>query len=224
MNNQRIALRLLGAYRPRWPTQIHVAARLLTCPIESIFAALPDRGTLLEVGCGHGAISLLAAMRKPNLQVLGTDVDTTKLRCAREAASRLNLTDRVDFQAADLTDPNLEAVEPAAADSVMCVDVLYLLGRDPAIHALRYIANSVRLGGVVVIKEMHDSPWVKASFNHLQETLALHVFGYTSGHVVDVLPPSRITSELRSCGLEVAEFPADTFRIHPHRLFLGRAR
>ncbi len=63
--------------------RIDTGTRLL---IESMI--LPDCGTVLDVGCGYGAVGIAAASFHPALQVTMTDVNMRAVRLARENMER----------------------------------------------------------------------------------------------------------------------------------------
>jgi 16S rRNA (guanine1207-N2)-methyltransferase len=63
--------------------RIDTGTRLL---IESM--VLPDHGAILDVGCGYGAVGIVAASFHPSLRVIMTDVNMRAVRLARENIER----------------------------------------------------------------------------------------------------------------------------------------
>ncbi len=61
--------------------QIDLGTRLL---IEAM--ALPETGTVLDVGCGYGAVGIAAATSNPQLHVVMTDVNMRAVRLAKQNA------------------------------------------------------------------------------------------------------------------------------------------
>jgi 16S rRNA (guanine1207-N2)-methyltransferase len=57
--------------------------------IEAMF--LPETGTVLDVGCGYGAVGIAAAASNPRLHVIMTDVNTRAVRLARRNAQKNNV-------------------------------------------------------------------------------------------------------------------------------------
>lgn len=119
---------------------------------------LPDRGTLLDVGCGQGMLlALLAAARDrhdrgqwppgwpppPHLALQGIELDPDRASVAQRAlASRARVT-RQDLREA--------ALPPCAA--VALIDVLMYLGERDQLGALEKVAAAIEPGGVLLMRE-----------------------------------------------------------------------
>ena len=217
------AREVIGAYRDSRADQLHVALRVATCPVADVLTAVPAGGVLLDVGCGHGLFSLLAALDDPTRRVVGADLDADKLVEARRAAERLGVTDRVDFVHGHDGALPLDALPGGGADAVLCVDVLYLLGLERAEALLRAMARAVRPGGTVVVKEMGFEPAWKRRFTELQEFGATKVLRYTEGDRVELVPPELMLGTLADEGLSVRVDRVDRHHLHPHLLFVATA-
>jgi 16S rRNA (guanine1207-N2)-methyltransferase len=63
--------------------QVDLGTRLL---IEAM--KLPEIGTVLDVGCGYGAVGITAAALNPRLRVVMTDVNERAVRLARQNARK----------------------------------------------------------------------------------------------------------------------------------------
>ena len=72
------------------------------CLVEYILDKIPYNGTLLDVGCGSGAIALLAASRRKDITVSAVDKSPEALKTAQDNAAMLELTSRVKFIESDL--------------------------------------------------------------------------------------------------------------------------
>lgn len=77
--------------------------------------AVPDGGTVLEVGCGTGRNLILAARRWPEAQLFGLDISEAMLETARANVAKAGLAHRIRFAAADAAcfDPAVLFGEPA---------------------------------------------------------------------------------------------------------------
>lgn len=64
---------------------------------------VPDRGTVLELGCGTGRNLVLAARRYPRAQFFGLDISAEMLATAQASVERAGLAGRVTLARADAT-------------------------------------------------------------------------------------------------------------------------
>jgi len=65
---------------------------------------LPENGSLLDLGCGYGAVGVVAAALNPHLRVFMVDVNKRAIRLARENAQR-NGTTNLEFRSGFLYEP-----------------------------------------------------------------------------------------------------------------------
>lgn len=193
----------------------HVAVRWWSAPFAPISAALPGRGRILEIGCGHGLFSAYAAAEQSGRTVVGVDIDGDKIAHA-QAAARVAGTDRLRFAHAPSG-----AVPEGPWDAVVFVDVLYLLPADAQLRLLREAAAALAPGGTLVVKEMGTEPAWKVRWNTLQETLSVRVLRITEGSSFDFVPPATMASWLEELGFRVELRRLDRRRVHPHHLLVA---
>jgi len=79
--------------------RIDLGTRLL---IESM--VLPEKGCILDIGCGYGAVGTAAAVLNPNLHVAMVDINIRAVRLARQNAE-LNHAWNVDIRHGRLYEP-----------------------------------------------------------------------------------------------------------------------
>ena len=208
--------RVVGLYRGAPLTaRAHVAVRWATCPFPAVAAQLPESGRILEVGCGHGLLSLYLALGSADRRVVGTDVDEDKLAAAREAAGAGNLAATFEVVAGS----ELPAGPWAG---IAIVDVLYLLSADDQRSLLRSCAELVEPGGVLVVKEMALVPRWKATWNRVQETASVKLLGITEGEELTFLAPADMAAAMAEGGVTVRDRPIHRGYPHPHHLLVGQ--
>ena len=196
----------------------HVRVRWATCPFRAVAAQLPPGGRVLELGCGHGLFSLLAALSSPGRAVLGVDVDGRKVEHGRAAARRAR---ERGFDCDIAVAPPGEVPE-GPWDAIVVVDVLYLLDAGTQRRLLGDCARRLAPGGVLAVKEMTLSPAWKFRWNRAQETLAVRVLGITHGGELTFVAPSEMEEWMAADGLEVGHLSLQRGYPHPHHLVLGR--
>jgi 2-polyprenyl-6-hydroxyphenyl methylase/3-demethylubiquinone-9 3-methyltransferase len=187
-------VRALSLYAPlpagvRWHTRI----RAFTCPLDAIVERLPPRGRLLEVGCGHGLFSNEAALRYPELDVLGVDPAPDKIRWAQaSAAGRPNAA----FRLGTLAD-----VAERGFDAIAVLDVLYLIARRDWSSFLAGCRERLREGGRLLLKEVAPRPRWKFWRCVLQETLSVRLIGITLGRDFAFAGAREMAALLEGAGL-----------------------
>jgi len=209
----------LFADTPR-ATWLHTRLRWWWCPFPVIDAEVPKAGDVLEVGCGHGLLSLYLGLKSPSRRVVGVDIDGAKIAEAKEALGHLHPSEAdVSFEAVDAG-----YVPEGAWDAIVIADVLYLLSERQEQILLQASARALRPGGVLVVKEMGLSPRWKLTWNRVQETLATRVFRVTESASTELtfLGPERMVSWLTEEGLDVTHHRVDRGYPWPHHLIVGR--
>lgn len=201
-----------------WRARAHTRIRWATAPLAELGALVPRQARVLDVGCGHGLLSIHLALESPDRRVLGVDVDPTKVAEADAAAGRTSLGDRIEFRTID------EHWLPpsASADCVLLVDVLYLLDPGYRERMLRAAAAALRPGGVLVVKEMADAPRWKRRVALAQELVSVRLARLTRGDVVALPTEAQVVEPLRATGFEVTRVDLSARSLHPHVAFVAR--
>jgi 2-polyprenyl-3-methyl-5-hydroxy-6-metoxy-1,4-benzoquinol methylase len=199
--------------------RFHVRLRWWTCPFPAIEAQVPTTGRVLEVGCGHGLLSLYLALSGPGRTVSGVDIDEHKIALADQAAGRLRSGE---------ADASFAVVEPdgfaeGRYDTIVISDVLYLLSGEARRALLAACVAHLAAGGVLLLKETDRLPRWKGAITVAQEKLATKVLRITEGDEVSFAPPSEFVDQLRGAGLDVTTERVDRGYLHPHVLIVGRA-
>lgn len=114
-------------------------------------AGLSDGMRVLDIGCGRGDVSFLAApLVGDRGQIVGVDSDDDPLAAARERARELGLAN-VRFERADLASLTME---DGSFDAIVGRRVL--MYQADAVAALSSLAGVLAPGGLIVLQE-HDS-------------------------------------------------------------------
>ncbi|WP_208028309.1 class I SAM-dependent methyltransferase [Rhabdothermincola sediminis] len=196
--------------------RFHVQVRWLTCPIDELERRVPRAGRILDLGCGHGLVSLYLAACAPGREVTGVDIDEHKIELARRAAAASPATSAVFAVSPDGSLPTGEW------DAIVITDVLYLLGPEARAELLRRCAAALAPGGLLLVKETDTRPRWKHRLAAFQEVLATKVLRITAGSALDFASSTELGEVLRAAGLEVEVERLDRGYLHPHVLLTGR--
>lgn len=179
---------------------------------------LPEQGTLLDIGCGHGLWSFYAARVRPQLQVWGIDPDVAKIALARHTAESHHIT-TVHFEVG-----LAEQFDLPACDIASIIDVMYLIPFEQQAEIVGHTARHLRPGGRLLLKEMSEQPAWKAAWNMFEETLSVKILRITYGAQFFFRPEAEWVGLLEACGLTVMTIRMDRGSLHPHVLFIGEKR
>ncbi len=109
-----------GALIPRPETEIL---------IDEVIKNIPNADaklTIVEVGIGSGIISIMLALKFPNVKIIGVDISQDALNIAKINIEKFNLQERIELRLGSLLEPIDE-------------DIDYLVSNPP------YIRNGVKL-------------------------------------------------------------------------------
>ncbi|MEP6873896.1 MAG: class I SAM-dependent methyltransferase [Burkholderiales bacterium] len=114
--------------------------------LDGVEARLKAGGSVADVGCGHGASTIIMAQAYPNSTFVGFDYHEPSIGHARDAAKKAGLGDRVRFEVA-----SAKSFPGSAYDFVTMFDCLHDMG-DP-VGASAHVRQSLRKDGTWMIVE-----------------------------------------------------------------------
>ncbi len=126
--------------------------------LEGVSDKLERGATVADLGCGHGASTLLMADAFPNSRFTGSDYHEGSIESARERATEAGLGDRVSFEVS-----GAQSIEARDLDLVTTFDCLHDMG-DPLGAATR-VRNSLAHDGTWMIVEPAAGDTVESNLN-----------------------------------------------------------
>ncbi len=191
-----------------------VKLRLLLSDLQFVESFLPKSGLIVELGCGHGLFSILAALRSSQRQVIGIDLSPRKIAAARKTRHPPNVT----FELGDAVSYR----PPQPADAVAIVDVLYLMEVQLQRRVLENAYECLKPGGVLVCKAQETRPRWKYWWTFLQEWFMTSL-GLTlrPGRGLHFLPRDRALSMLREIGFSARALEMPSLRPYSDVLYVA---
>ena len=125
--------------------------------LDEVVAKLQRGATVADVGCGHGASTILMAQAFPASTFVGSDYHEGSITTARKRAAEAGVSDRVRFEVAAAS-----SYSGRGYDLVTMFDCLHDMG-DP-VGAARHVRQSLAADGTwMVVEAMPATGWKTTS-------------------------------------------------------------
>jgi SAM-dependent methyltransferase len=137
------------------------AANLITSwipALDGVQAKLESGGLVADVGCGHGASTILMAQAFPNSEFVGFDYHQASIEHARKTTSEAGLDGRVSFEVAPA-----KAYPGDGYDFVAMFDCLHDMG-DP-VGAAKHVLKTLDPDGTWMIVEPYAGDRLEDNLN-----------------------------------------------------------
>ena len=133
--------------------------------LTGVEAKLKKGGKVADIGCGHGASTIIMAKAYPNSHFVGFDNHEPSIQRARKAAAEAGVGDRITFEVAQASSfPN------GTYDLVAFFDCLHDMG-DP-VGAMKRAYETVATDGSVLIVEPMAGETIEENFNPIGRTFS----------------------------------------------------
>ncbi len=126
--------------------------------LDGVVEKLKRGARVADVGCGHGASTILMAQAFPASTFFGSDYHDGSIETARHRAAEAGVTDRVSFEVAPAS-----GFTGGDYDLVTMFDCLHDMG-DP-VGAARHVSKSLAPGGTWMIVEPAAKDRLEDNFN-----------------------------------------------------------
>lgn len=162
-------------------------ALLATVALDDELLAL--RGHVLSLGSGHGLLERYLASINPHVEVVGYELDQTRVDVAAASASRFP---QVRIERGDVT----KLPAGGAFDAALAVDVLHHVPADAHPRLARALAGQLRPGAICLVKDIGRSPGWKFRWNTLHDRIV-------AGHEVHCREPEDMAAAFDAAGFTV---------------------
>ncbi|MEO8216403.1 MAG: class I SAM-dependent methyltransferase [Acidobacteriota bacterium] len=126
--------------------------------LEGVESKLRSGASVADIGCGHGASTIILALAYPNSRFHGFDYHDASIAAARKAAEKAGVSDRVSFDVAAA-----QSYGGRNFDLVCFFDCLHDMG-DPE-GAARHVLQSLTPDGTWMIVEPFAADRLEDNFN-----------------------------------------------------------
>ena len=174
-------------------TRHYVASKLKRDPVHLVLLALGRReggfGTVVDLGCGRGQIAVALLEAGVAQSAIGVDCSGWSLKNARQAATGLKFTGELANLAVDPIVP--------PCDTVLLIDILYMLGTSAAMALLRAAAAAAQER--ILIRTLDPNRGMRSLLTLATERLGRQFWPH-AGAKVDPIPVAALLAALRDAG------------------------
>ena len=153
--------------------------------LDGVQAKLERGAKVADIGCGHGASTIILAKAYPNSRFYGFDGHPGSIERARVLAEEAGVADRVTFEVAKGTD-----YPGSGYDLVAYFDCLHDIG-DPA-NSIRHTRDALAPDGTVMLVEPAAGARIEDNFNPVGQ--------FYSGASVLVCTPNALATGTEAIG------------------------
>ena len=132
-------------------------------PLADLNLALPETGTIIDLGCGDGLVAHHLALHGPRRHVIGIDLNPARVNQASAIKPKLK---NLQFITQDITRARLNQ-----ASGCLLSDVLHHLSKPNQLRLISHIAHQLKSGAVCVIKEADKDNLFLSSLTRLWDWL-----------------------------------------------------
>jgi 2-polyprenyl-3-methyl-5-hydroxy-6-metoxy-1,4-benzoquinol methylase len=133
-------------------------------PYEYVEQAVPDKGNIIDLGCGWGMFANLLAIKSQARNVYGIDLDERKIKWAQRT---VGIRENIKFDVQDLKSAHI-----ATVDALVLYDVMHHLEESVQSKVLSECHEKLSSGGKLILKENDVVPKWKLFVSHLVEMIA----------------------------------------------------
>jgi uncharacterized protein len=202
-------------------TRSFIWLRWRLTPYHRIASFLPRRGRVLDLGSGHGLLSIALSMDSAQREIIGIDHDPGRVRLAEGAIARHESVSKPRFEVGDL-EKKLATFASGSLAGIAMIDILHYF--DPAGQRalLEGAARALEPTGILVVREVDSEGGVAAVWNRAYENVATRV-GFTRSvrRQLEFRSVSGWVKMLESAGFGVQSEPCGS-RIFSDVLFIAQ--
>jgi len=182
--------------------------RTIIYPFDMLIERIPDRGSLLDVGCGYGTFCFILSNKRPNMKIVGIDMDRKRITTAKSKVTNQNLR----FICTDMT----KYSNDEKFDIVTCFDLIHHVDGKNHDLLITILKKLIKKNGILIIKDMNKKPAYKYIWNYL------HDIAMTRSMKLNYLSIENMINLLEKNGLMIENVADQSNALYAHYLIICR--
>ncbi len=186
---------------PNFSNKIYTLFRWFIYPFDKLEAYLPNKGAILDIGCGVGTFSVYSSLKNNSRQIYGIDTDKKRIIVAKKASQNIKNVQFFKMSAFNWH-KKLNAI-------VLC----YVFHHFPGSKQTLFLEKAYKLlnkNGLLIIKEINKDDFIRSKLSRLWD------FILYPKDKINYWSRNKLISYLESMGFEVVNkreailFPGST--------------
>ncbi len=155
---------IVRIYSQDFVSKMYTLLRLKLAPMIQMIKYVPEKGDILDLGCGNGIVANILSLGAPERKVYGVDLSVSRI----EAASRISSGNpNLEFVAGDVNTVPFERFE-----IVTLIDLLHHMPYEEQAALLNKIYCKQNEGDLLIIKDLEKAPYWKYIFHYIQDSIS----------------------------------------------------
>jgi SAM-dependent methyltransferase len=187
--------------------RLYLSMRWRWTPYEHIAAFLPTKGTILDLGSGHGLLSMALGLSQPARTIRAIDHEPGRVIIAQKAAAGLA---NLQFSTGGLLDAVGDDRLRVKVAGIAILDAIHYLDYDEQEVFLARARKALQPGGILLIRDVDAGAGKNFLVNRLYER-AMTGLGFTSADRLNFRTHHEWRRLLTRAGFESASEPCSRF-------------
>lgn len=137
--------------------------RIIILPCKKLDALIPQKGTILDIGCGSGGFANYLSLKSSERNILGIDLSKKRITSAKKSVGKRK---NIKFILGDVI-----TVKQPNANCYLIIDVLHHIDYQNQEKLLRFLAKKMGNNSMLIIKEVDPSDRIPFLFGHVIEKI-----------------------------------------------------
>lgn len=176
--------------------------------IEFFESLIPDKGLIIDIGCGTGILANFLVLKSDKRRVIGTDLDERRI----ESAKKTIMGKDIEFYVKDIGD-----LEIKDCDAITIYDVIHHISPEIQLSLLKQCYSKLKKGGILLIKDVDKKPMLKYAFVRTLDQLT-NLMHTTLGKL-NFVKSKKMAKILKSIGFEVEVIKPQIKDFCPHIIY-----
>jgi len=205
MEKSLLKKKVISLYSQNFLEKIYTILRFALSPISDMEAYVPQKGKILDLGCGTGIFANILCMGSKDRNVLGIDLSSSRI-----ATARMISKDRPNLK---FITGDVNSVAFGDYGIITIIDLLHHMPYPEQEKILLKVYTKLQDNGLLIIKDLEKSPYWKYIFHYIQDSISY------KGAKLYFRSSEDMVGLLRSIGFAVETIPLSSGYPHPHVLY-----